>query len=69
MQIPGIPENTEKKDLENLTLQIFEKIDINVDLAKVEDCHGSKHSAQKKIIIKVSRRKDANKIRTEKVRT
>ena len=38
-KISGITENIENKDLENLTLQTFEKIDINVDPVNVEDCH------------------------------
>ena len=39
LEISGIPENIENKDLENLTLQIFEQIDISVDPENVEDCH------------------------------
>ena len=61
LEIPGIPENIENKDLENLTFQIFEKTDINV-----EDCYWVKTQRSKKVIIKLSRRKDANKIRSEK---
>ena len=38
-EISGIPENIESKDLENLTLKIFEEIDINVDPANLENCH------------------------------
>ena len=34
LEISGIPENNENKDLENLTLQIFEKIDVSVDPRK-----------------------------------
>ena len=66
LEISGIPENIENKDLENLTLQIFEKIDISVDPENVEDCHWVKTQRSKKVIIKLSRRKDANKIRSEK---
>ena len=64
--ISGIPENTESKDLENLTLHIFGKINVSVDLDNVEDCHWVKTQRSKKVIIKLSRRKDANKIRSEK---
>ena len=35
---PDILENIENKDLENLTLKIFDKIDISVDPDNVEDC-------------------------------
>ena len=63
LEISGVPENIENKDLENLTLQIFEKIDASVDPENVEDCHWVK---TQKVIIKLSRRKDANKIHSEK---
>ena len=66
LEISGIPENIENKDLENLTLQIFEKIDISVDPENVEDCHWVKPQRLKKVIIKLSRRKDTNKICSEK---
>ena len=39
LEISGIPDNIENKDLENLTLKIFGKIDISVDPENVEDCH------------------------------
>ena len=65
LEISGIPENIENKDLENLTLQIFEKIDVSVDPGNV-DCHWVKTQLSKKVIIKLCRRKDANKIRSEK---
>ena len=66
LEISGIPENIESKDLENLTLQIFEKIDISVDPENAEDCHWVKTLRSKKVIIKLSRWKDANNIRSEK---
>ena len=66
LEISGIPENIENKDLENLTLQIFEKIDVSVDPGNVEDCHWVKTQRSKKVIIKLCRQKDANKIRSEK---
>ena len=47
-------------------MQIFEKIDINVDPANVEDCHWVKTQGSKKVIIKFPKRKDVNKIRAEK---
>ena len=39
LDFSGIPENIENKDLENLTLKFFEKIDISVDPVNIEDCH------------------------------
>ena len=54
LEISGIPENIENKDLENLTLQIFEKIDISVDPEHTEDCHWVKTQRSKKVVIKLS---------------
>ena len=45
-------------------LGIFEKLDVMVDPSNVEDSHWIKSSkGAKKVIVKLSRRKDANKIR------
>ena len=66
LEISGIPENIKNKDLKNLTFQIFEKIDISVDPGNVEDCHWVKTQRSKKVIMKLFRRKDANKIHSEK---
>ena len=52
--------------MENLTLQIFENININVDPANVEDCHWVKTHRSKEVIIKFSKRKDVKKIQAEK---
>ena len=45
---------------------MFEKIDINVDPANVEDCHWVKTQISKKVIIRFSRSKDINEIRAKK---
>ena len=66
LEISSFPESIENKDLENLALQIFEKIDVSVDPGNVEDCHWVKTQRSKKVIIKLCRQKDANKIRSEK---
>ena len=47
-------------------MQIFEKIDISVDPGNIEDCHWVKTQRSKKVIIKLSGGKDANKICAEK---
>ena len=45
-------------------LAFFEKLDVMVDPSNIEDCHWIKSSkSPKKVIVKLSRRKDANKIR------
>ena len=45
-------------------LGIFEKLDVMVVPSNIEDCHWIKSSkGTKNVIVKFSRRKDANKIR------
>ena len=45
-------------------LGISEKLNAMVDPSNVEDCHWTKSSkGAKKVIVKLSRRKNANKIR------
>ena len=64
LELSGIPETIENKDLEGTVLGIFEKLDVMVDPSNVEDSHWIKSSkGAKKVIVKLSRRKDANKIR------
>ena len=63
MELSGIPETIENKDLKGTVLGIFEKLDLMVDPGNVEDCHWIKSSkGAKKVIVKLCRRKDANKI-------
>ena len=66
LEITGLPENTENGNLEDLTLNVLNEIGVNVDSRNVEDCRWIKTQGPKKVIIKFSRRKDANKVRTEK---
>ena len=64
LELSGIPETIENKDLEGTVLGIFEKLDVMVDPSNIEDCHWIKPSkGAKKVIVKLSRRKDADKIR------
>ena len=63
----GIQESIESKDLEQTVLKVFEKLKVMVDPANVEDCHWVKTSnGSKKVIIKLSKREDAAKIRSSK---
>ena len=65
--VTGIPDSTESIDLEQTILKVFEKLEVMVDTANVEDCHWIKTSnGSKKMIIKLSQRKDAAKIRSSK---
>ena len=62
LEITGLPENTENGNLEDLTLKVLNEIGVNVDSRNVEYCHWIKTQGPKKVIIKFSRRKDANKV-------
>ena len=53
LEITGIPDKTDQKDLENTALNIFRKLDVEID--------SSLNSLL--LIIKFSKRKDANRIR------
>lgn len=62
-----ISESTESKDLEQSVLKVFEKLKVMVNPANVEDWQWIKTSnSSKKVIIKLSKRKDAAKIRSSK---
>ena len=67
LELSGVPETIENKDLVGAVLGIFEKLDVMVDPSNVEDCHWIKSSKDpKKVIENVSRRKEANKISLSK---
>ena len=62
LELSGIPETNENKDMEGMVLGIFEKLDVLMDPSNVEDCHWIKSSKDpKKVIVILSRHKDANK--------
>ena len=51
-------------------LKIFEKLEVNGDPSNVEDCHWtSSKNDPKRVIVKVSKRKDTSKIRSAKKKT
>ena len=60
------PQSLKNEDLEGTVLQIFEELNIVVDQTNVKDFHWVESRTSKKVIIKMSRRKDANKIRRVK---
>ena len=37
--LTGIPDHTESKDLEQMVLKVFEKLEVMVDPSNIEDCH------------------------------
>ena len=67
LELTGIPETSDNNTLESTVLKIFEKLEVNVDPSNVEDCHWiSSKNSPKRVIVKVSKRKDAPKIRSSK---
>ena len=66
-EISGVPKSVSDKDLEGKVLNLFQKTDIEVHPDNIEACHWVRSNAgPKKVIIKMSRRKDAEKIRRAK---
>ena len=63
LQISGVPESVAVNNLEGEVLKLLEKIDVEVHPDHIEACHWIKSNAgPKKVIIKMSRRKDGDKI-------
>ena len=67
LELTGIPETSDNNTLESTVLKIFEKLEVHVDPTNVKDCHWiSSKNGPKRVIVKVSKRKDASKIRSSK---
>ena len=59
LEISGKPENTDDGELERKVLTVLSKLDVNIDPENVEVCHWLKlNNKGKKVIMKLSRRKD-----------
>ena len=59
LEISGIPESIQDDDLEDCVTKIFNECDTPVDPANIEACHSLKLKARpKKVIVKLSKRKD-----------
>ena len=61
-ELIGIPANVEQDKLEETVLNLFSKIDCVIPVNKIEAVHRIGRE-NKKVIVKVSHRKDAEKIR------
>ena len=63
LEISGVPESVTDNNLEEKVLKLLGKIDVEVHPDHFEACHWIKSNAgPKKVIIKLSRHKDADKI-------
>ena len=69
LEISGVPESGTDNDLEGKVLNLLENIDVEGHLDHIEACHWLKSAGPKKIIIKLSRRKDEDKNRRAKKKT
>ena len=61
LETTGIPDNIKNDDLEEKALMIFENLELIIDSSNIDDCHWLPSNG-KSFIIKLSKRKDANKI-------
>ena len=67
LELTSIPEASDDNALQSTVLEIFGKLEVNVDPSNVEDCHWiSSKNGPKRVIVKVSKRNDASKICSSK---
>ena len=66
LELSGLPESIENSELEDTALQSFKKLDIEVDSSNVEDCHWLPSKGPKRVTVKFSKQKDANRNRKAK---
>ena len=67
LEISGIPSDIEAGKLEETLLKVFGKLDVDDDPKNVEDCLWLKtRNSSKKVIIRLSKRKDVGEIRQVK---
>ena len=62
LEISGIPDKTDQKNLDDTAFNIFRKLDVEIDSSNIEFCHWLPSKGPKRLIIKFSKRKDANRI-------
>ena len=62
----SIPETMTDSSLEETALNIFEELSTNINPSYIETCHRVGPSSRKKVIIKMSKRKDADRVRRVK---
>ena len=55
LEISGIPDKFDQKDLEDTALNIFRKLDVGTDSSNIEDCHWLLSEGSKRAIITFSK--------------
>ena len=66
LELSGLPESIKNSELEDTALQLFKKLDVEVDSSNIDDCHQLPSKEPKRVIVKFSERKDANRVRKVK---
>ena len=67
LELSGIPDSVTDNNLEEFTLKIFDAIDAPVCATNIESCHRLfSYQKPNKVIVKLSRRKDAENIMSNK---
>ena len=62
LEISVTPDKTDQKDLDDTALNIFRKLDVEIDFSNIEDCRWLPSKGPKRVIVKFSKREDANRI-------
>ena len=65
-ELSGLPESIENSELEDTALQLFKKLDVEVGSSNIEDCNWLPSKGPKRVIVRFSKRKDANIVRKVK---
>ena len=66
LELSGLPESIENSELEDTALQLFKKLDVEVGSSNIEDCNWLPSKGPKRVIVRFSKRKDANIVRKVK---
>ena len=66
LELSSLPESMENSELEDIALKLFKKLDVEIDSSNTEDCHWLPSKGSKRVVIKFSKRKDANSTRRVK---
>ena len=62
LELSGLPESLENSKLEDTALQLFERLDVEIDSSNSEDWHWLPSKGPERVIVKFSKQKDANRI-------
>ena len=62
LELSGLPESLKNSKLEDTALQLFERLDVEIDSSNREDWHWLPTKGPKRVIVKFFKQKDANRI-------